>query len=81
MFELIQNAEDNDYTRAEAARDMPFLTFRLHPDKIIVASNEDGFTEANVRAICSTEDSTKNASQGYTGEKRVGFTSVFMVAT
>ena len=81
MFELIQNAEDNDYTRAEVASEMPFLTFRLHPDKIIVDSNEDGFTEANVRAICSTGDSTKNTSQGYIGEKGIGFKSVFKVAS
>lgn len=27
VFELIQNAEDNDYTTVEAARDEPLLTF------------------------------------------------------
>lgn len=81
MFELIQNAEDNDYTRAEAGREEPFLIFRLHPDKIIIDSNEDGFMEANVRAICSTGESTKNVSKGYIGEKGIGFKSVFKVAS
>lgn len=81
VFELIQNAEDNDYTRVEAVGDEPFLIFRLHPDKIIIDSNEDGFMEANVRAICSTGESTKNVSQGYIGEKGIGFKSVFKVAS
>ena len=87
MFELIQNAEDNSYTRVEAAREEPFLMFTLYPDKIIIDSNEDGFTELNVRAICSTGESTKNVSKdrnvskGYIGEKGIGFKSVFKVAS
>ncbi len=55
--------------------------FTLYPDKIIIDSNEDGFTELNVRAICSTGDSTKNVSKGYIGEKGIGFKSVFKVAS
>ena len=81
MFELIQNAEDNDYTKAEAAGDEPLLIFRLYPNEIIIDSNEDGFVEANVRAICSTGESTKNVSKGYVGEKGIGFKSVFKVAS
>ena len=78
VFELIQNAEDNNYG---AARDKPFLTFRLCPESIVVDSNEDGFTEPNVRAICSTGESTKSGSTGYIGEKGIGFKSVFKVAS
>ena len=63
MFELIQNAEDNDYTKAEAAGDEPLLIFRKYPNEIIIASNEDGFVEANVRAICTTGESTKGMSK------------------
>ena len=81
MFELIQNAEDNNYTKAEAAGDEPLLIFRLYPNEIIIDSNEDGFVEANVRAICSTGESTKNVSKGYIGEKGIGFKSVFKVAS
>ena len=78
---MIQNAEDNHYTQAATAKQDPFLTFTLHPSKIVVDSNEDGFNEANVKAICSTSDSTKKNAQGYIGEKGIGFKSVFKVAS
>lgn len=81
VFELIQNAEDNEYTTEQAIRDKPFLIFRLCPESIIIDLNEDGFTEANVRAICSTGESTKCVSNGYIGEKGIGFKSVFKVAS
>ena len=89
VLELIQNAEDNNYTKAKAANEDPFLSFTIHPDKIVVDSNEDGFTEANVTAICSITESGKVVSskteaqrqQGYIGEKGIGFKSVFKVAS
>ena len=80
IYELIQNAEDNQYTKAATAKRDPFLTFTLHPSKIVIESNEDGFNEANVRAICNTKSSKTNA-QGYIGEKGIGFKSVFKVAS
>lgn len=81
VFELIQNAEDNEYTMEQAICDKPFLIFRLCSRSIVIDSNEDGFTEANVRAICSTGESTKTVSDGYIGEKGIGFKSVFKVAS
>ena len=81
VFELIQNAEDNQYTRATTADEEPLLSFAIHPDRIVIDSNEDGFVEANVRAICSTGESTKENSLGYIGEKGIGFKSVFKVAS
>ena len=81
VFELIQNAEDNKYETALANSDKPCLIFRLSPKDIVIDSNEDGFTEANVRAICSTGESTKSDSKGYIGEKGIGFKSVFKVAS
>ena len=89
VFELIQNAEDNNYTKAKAVNEAPFLSFNIHPDKIIVDSNEDGFTKDNVTAICSITKSGKVVSskteaqrqQGYIGEKGIGFKSVFKVAS
>lgn len=78
---MIQNAEDNQYTKAATAKQDPFLTFTLHPSKILVDSNEDGFNEANVRAICSTSKSTKTDARGYIGEKGIGFKSVFKIAS
>ena len=89
VFELIQNAEDNNYTKAKAANEAPFLSFNIHPDKVIVDSNEDGFTKNNMTAICSISKSGKVMSskteaqrqQGYIGEKGIGFKSVFKVAS
>lgn len=46
----------------------------------MVECNEDGFTRENLVAICSIGKSSKSGAQGYTGEKGIGFKSVFMVA-
>jgi hypothetical protein len=58
------------------------LSFTLHSDRIIIDSNEDGFKENHVQAICSTGQSTKTKTNadGYIGEKGIGFKSVFKVA-
>lgn len=80
MYELIQNAEDNTYTRAESHGQEPYLSFDVFSDRIVIDSNEDGFCEEHVRAICSTGESTKTEAKGYIGEKGIGFKSVFKVA-
>ena len=80
LYELIQNAEDNSYSTATADGENPFLAFKLYPDKIIIDSNEDGFSKTNIRAICSVGNSTKKQSAGYIGEKGIGFKSVFKIA-
>ena len=60
------------------------LTFTLSPGQIVVDSNEDGFTAANVTAICkigmSTKSKTASADHGFIGEKGIGFKSVFKIA-
>ena len=83
VFELIQNAEDNHYTRAASSGTEPYIRFTLYPDKIVIDSNEDGFTRENVDAICKMGGSTKlrSGAQQYIGEKGIGFKSVFMVAS
>ena len=81
MYELIQNAEDNSYNSAQAKGLSPSLVFAVAPNKIVIDSNEDGFTEENVSAICKLGGSTKTASRGFIGEKGIGFKSVFKVAS
>ena len=81
LYELIQNAEDNSYAVAGNQKQNPFLAFRIYPDKIIIDSNEDGFLQENVEAICSVAESTKANSEGYIGEKGIGFKSVFKIAS
>ncbi|GIC90505.1 uncharacterized protein Aud_006939 [Aspergillus udagawae] len=80
IFELIQNAEDNCYHHAASQAEEPFLHLTLHKDHITVDSNEDGFTENDVRAICSIHRSSKKQTGGYIGHKGIGFKSVFKVA-
>lgn len=81
VYELIQNAEDNTYKLAEATGTSPELTFLIAPDRIVIDSNEDGFAEENVRAICKLGGSTKSASRGFIGEKGIGFKSIFKIAS
>ena len=73
----MQNADDNSYSNATSA---PYAAFYLFHNKVIVECNEDGFTEAHLRAICSIGNSSKDGNHGYTGEKGIGFKSVFKVA-
>lgn len=76
VFELLQNADDNQYTRGQD----PYVAFRVYPDRIVIECNEDGFTRRNLSAICDIGKSSKTGSQGYIGEKGIGFKSVFMAA-
>ena len=46
----------------------------------MVDSNERGFTRANVEAICSTGESSKLHDRDTTGEKGLGFKSIFGIA-
>lgn len=76
LYELIQNAEDNLYPDGV----VPRLSFTLEPGRIVVDSNESGFTIPNIVAICKIAKSTKTGQKKYIGEKGIGFKSVFNVA-
>jgi hypothetical protein len=77
VLELIQNADDNQYT----ANHLPTLRFILSSDRILVCNNEIGFQRENVSAICNVCASTKGKhKQGYVGHKGIGFKSVFLVS-
>jgi hypothetical protein len=80
VFELLQNADDNHYTKARSNGDVPFVSFGVYPHRIVVECNEDGFTKKDLEAICDIGKSSKSGAQGYIGEKGIGFKSVFMVA-
>ena len=85
IFELIQNAEDNNYPDQSAAR----LRFEVclidiegqNETALIVHNNEIGFNDKNVRAICQVGQSTKKKMDGYIGEKGIGFKSVFRITS
>lgn len=80
VFELLQNADDNSYSRAKASSTDPYVSFRVYNRRIVVETNEDGFNYENLVAICNIDKSSKSGAQGYIGEKGIGFKSVFMVA-
>ncbi|KAF4495856.1 hypothetical protein FAGAP_7989 [Fusarium agapanthi] len=81
VFELLQNAEDNSFRKADDKNDPPFISFQIHPQHIVVECNEDGFTSLDLKAICSVGESTKTAKHGYVGAKGIGFKSVFIAAS
>lgn len=58
----------------------PSITFRIKPSALIIESNELGFTLENVESICDTGKSSKASNADTTGEKGLGFKSVFGIA-
>ncbi|KAJ3572163.1 hypothetical protein NPX13_g5141 [Xylaria arbuscula] len=80
VFELLQNADDNNFSRAAARSEDPYVSFQIFPDRVILECNEDGFTPENLRAICAIGASSKVGAQAYIGEKGIGFKSVFKAA-
>lgn len=77
VLELVQNADDNHYKVGVT----PHLTFQVTPKCLVVKNNEVGFSEANIKAICSVGASSKSKEKtGYIGEKGIGFKSVFIVS-
>lgn len=83
LFELIQNADDNNY--AEGV--IPSLDISVKDIEIadeiktclILRNNEIGFSEDNVKSLCRIGQSTKKKIAGFIGEKGIGFKSVFAV--
>lgn len=87
IFELIQNAEDNEYGESEK----PSLCFSLTKSNLtntskvtgalVIQNNEVGFHEGNVDAICKVGETTKSKIKGYIGEKGIGFKSVYRITS
>ncbi|UKZ69385.1 uncharacterized protein TrAtP1_010394 [Trichoderma atroviride] len=77
VFELLQNAEDNNFSKTT---EDPYISFEVYENRIVVECNEDGFTERDLVAICAVGQSTKSTSYGYIGAKGIGFKSVFIAA-
>ncbi|POM75480.1 Phosphoserine aminotransferase [Phytophthora palmivora] len=79
VLELLQNADDNNYDSSV----VPLGDFTLTTDKeIVFYNNEQGFSPANIQAICDVGASTKASvdSDASIGKKGIGFKSVFKVS-
>jgi hypothetical protein len=88
IFELIQNAQDNQY-EAGVSKKIHFELLNYDPTNtsgcngcLAIFNNEKGFELANIKAISTIGDSTKANLKdlGYIGEKGIGFKSVFAVS-
>jgi hypothetical protein len=76
IYEIIQNIEDSSYSKNKKAE----LEFHLLDDGILVLSNQDGFTAADIRSICVMASGSKIAKKDqFIGEKGLGFRSVFKI--
>jgi hypothetical protein len=71
---LIQNTDDNSYES-----ETPKVSIQLSKEGIFVCNNEKGFQEKDVRSICDVGNSTKSKSEGFIGEKGIGFKSCFRI--
>jgi hypothetical protein len=77
--ELMQNSDDCIY-EPETCPELAITIFQLENPGFLFCSNEVGFKPENVEAICSISESTKrNGGVSSTGEKGLGFKSVFEV--
>ncbi|KAK5457302.1 hypothetical protein LTS15_005083 [Exophiala xenobiotica] len=76
IYELLQNGDDARY----AKNVKPTITFRIKPTELTIETNEMGFSLRDVKAICATGKSSKIGNSDTTGEKGLGFKSVFGIA-
>ena len=70
LVELLQNADDADAT---------LVGYKVLSSGILLNHNGNPFTEPEVKAICSIDDSTKDAEK-HTGFMGIGFKAVFKLS-
>lgn len=76
IYEIIQNAEDSSYVKNNFAE----LKFLLLDEGILILSNQDGFTDEDIKSICYMSSGEKIAKKDqFIGEKGLGFRSVFKI--
>lgn len=74
FFELLQNADDLQFNEGS----IPCMRIEAFPNGLLISNNEsNGFSAADVNAICAIGQSTKSGSDDTTGRKGIGFKSVF----
>ena len=64
VLELIQNADDNDYTKLNDNA-IPKLKFIINDKQITIYNNENGFQTKHIKAICAVGKSTKGRNIKY----------------
>ncbi|GAX80804.1 hypothetical protein CEUSTIGMA_g8240.t1 [Chlamydomonas eustigma] len=72
--------QSSSHSDGQGPTDQDNKAAKLSPCQLVVLKNETGFIESNVRSICDINKSTKRNRPGYTGQKGIGFKSVFKVS-
>lgn len=80
VLELLQNCDDANWGDAGSRVSQPHAAVELHPDYIMVGSNELGLLPKNVWGLAKVCASTKVAGES-TGQKGLGFKSVYAVTS
>ncbi|KAG7407400.1 hypothetical protein Forpe1208_v013480 [Fusarium oxysporum f. sp. rapae] len=52
LYELLRYTNGKTFSKASAANESPFITFKIHPNRIVIDCNNDDLTKADVEAIC-----------------------------
>ncbi|KAI9035475.1 uncharacterized protein KD926_003471 [Aspergillus affinis] len=52
IYQLISKATCLEYDRAKARREDPFIKFTLSKDGLIIDSNDNGYSEEDIRELC-----------------------------
>ena len=68
VLEVIQNATDSNF----AEDVLPTLSIQLSARKIVIRTNEVGFSKENVKAITAVGNSHKKNISGFIGQKGIG---------
>nr|CCA19816.1 phosphoserine aminotransferase putative [Albugo laibachii Nc14] len=76
VLELIQNADDAVFQGNVS----PTCKLLITENSVEFTSNEVGFTDANVQALCDVGASTKESDATCIGNKGIGFKSVFKIS-
>ncbi|KAI6086974.1 hypothetical protein F4821DRAFT_121086 [Hypoxylon rubiginosum] len=79
LQELLQNADDVEYKDPDSEPKFS-ITTQDPFDTVRFDSNETGFTRKDVHAVCRSRMGTKAGQTATTGEKGIGFKSVFAIA-
>ncbi|KAJ4246269.1 hypothetical protein NW762_013620 [Fusarium torreyae] len=74
MFELLRRADGRTFNKATAKGALPFISFKIYPNQIVVECNEDNFAKSDVEAICFIGKSTDRIINA-------GLRSAFFVAS
>jgi len=80
LHEMLQNADDNEYTEgSDATVQLCCESTSSTGSVLVVYNNELGFRVKDIEAVCQSGGSTKTTA-GYIGKKGIGWKSVFAVS-